>query len=82
MKKCYPGYASDMSEYEIDRVEKFVLVPEIRTLKRSCQTLIHNYYTTDDTLTVCTACMIRIANINDIGMYHVTESMKPIFSVG
>jgi len=24
--------ASDMSEYEIDRVEKFVSVPQIRTL--------------------------------------------------
>jgi len=26
------GYVSDMSKYEIDRVEKFVLAPEIRML--------------------------------------------------
>ena len=33
--------------------------------------VIQNYYTMDGALTVCTACMIHIADINDVGMYHV-----------
>jgi len=38
------SYASDMSEYEIDRVEKFVLAPEIRMLNaRTKRCMIHNY---------------------------------------
>ena len=66
------GCTSDMSEYEMDRVEKFVSSPEIRTLNaRTKHCVIHNYYTTDGSLTVCTSCMIRIADINDGGMYHV-----------
>ena len=68
------GCVSDMNEYEIDRVEKFVQPSEIRTLNaRTKHCVIHNYYTTDGALTVCTACMIRIADINDVGMYHVRE---------
>ena len=68
------GCASDMSEYEIDRVEKFVQPSEIRTLNaRTKHCVIYNYYTTGGALTVCTACMIRIGDINDVGMYHVRE---------
>ena len=68
------GYASDMSEYEIDRVEKFVQPSEIRMLNvRTKHCVIHNYYTTGGALIICTACMIRIADINDVGMYHVRE---------
>ncbi|EGI63000.1 hypothetical protein G5I_08631 [Acromyrmex echinatior] len=53
------GCASDMSEYEMDRVEKFVSSPEIRTLNaRTKHCVIHNYYTTGGSLTVCTSCMI------------------------
>ena len=63
-----------VNEYEINRVEKFVLTPEIRTLNaRTKHCVIHNYYTTGDALTMCTACMICIADINDVGMYHVRE---------
>jgi len=63
-----------MREYEIDRVEKFVLAPEIRMLNaRIKHCTIHNYYTMGDALIVCTACMIRIADINDVGMYHIRE---------
>jgi len=41
-----------MSEYEIDRVEKFVLAPEIRMLNvRIKHCMIHNYYTTGGALT-------------------------------
>ena len=55
------GCASDMSEYEIDRVEKFVSTPEICTLNaRTKLCVTHNYYTTDDALIICTACIIRI----------------------
>ena len=55
-----------VNEYEINRVEKFVLTPEIRTLNaRTKHCVIHDYYTTSGTLIVC---MIRIADINDIGM--------------
>ncbi|KYM78630.1 hypothetical protein ALC53_10934 [Atta colombica] len=65
------SYVSDMSEYEIDRVEKFV--SEICALNaRTKHCVIHNYYTTGG-LTVCTACMIRIADINNVGMYHVRK---------
>ena len=47
------GCASDMSEYEMDRVEKFMSSPEIRTLNaRTKHCVIHNYYTTGDSLTV------------------------------
>jgi len=50
------GCASDMSEYEIDRVEKFVQPSEIRTLNaRTKHCVIHNYYTTGGALIVCTA---------------------------
>jgi len=67
------GCASDMSEYEIDRVEKFMQPSEIRTLNaRTKYCVIYNYYTRG-ALTVCTACMIRIDDINDVGMYHVRE---------
>jgi len=67
-------YACDISEYEIDRVEKFVLAPEIRTLNdRIKYCVIHNY-TTGDVLTVCTAC-IRIADIN-VGI--TSGSMRPV----
>jgi len=60
------GCVSDMNEYEIDRVEKFVQPSEIRTLNaRTKHCVIHNYYTTGGALTVCTACMIRIADINE-----------------
>ena len=71
-KKCYPtsGCASDMSEYEIDRVEKFVSAPKIRTLNACTKhSVIHNYYIRGGALIICTACMIRIADINDVGMY-------------
>ena len=68
------GCASDMSEYEIDRVEKFVQLSEIRMLNaRTKHCVIYNYYTTGGALTVCTACMIRIGDINDVGMYHIRE---------
>ena len=64
------GCASDMSEYEIDRVEKFVQPSEICTLNaRTKHCVIYNY-TTGGALTVC---MIRIGDINDVGMYHVRE---------
>jgi len=47
------GCASDMSEYEIDRVEKFVSAPEICTLNaRTKLCVIHNYYTTGDALII------------------------------
>jgi len=60
-------YANDMSEYEIDRVEKFVQPSKIRMLNaRTKHCVIHNYYTTGGALTVYTACMIRIADINDV----------------
>ena len=50
------GCASDMSEYEVDRVEKFVQSSEIRTLNaRTKHCVIYNYYTTGGALTVCTA---------------------------
>jgi len=43
--------------------------------------VIHNYYITGGALTVCTACMIRIADINDgIGMYHIREHETGSFS--
>jgi len=72
-------YASDMSKYEIDRIEKFVLAPEIRMLNaRTKHCMIHNYYTTGGALTVCIACMIRIVDINDVGIYHV---MRPVLSI-
>jgi len=68
------GCASDMSDYEIDRVEKFVQPSKIRTLNaRTKHCVIYNYYTTGDALTVYTACMIHIGDINDVGMYHVKE---------
>jgi len=70
------SYDSDMSEYEIDRVEKFV--SEICALNaRTKHCVIHNYYTTGG-LTVCTACMIRTADINNVGMYHVREHVLSI----
>ena len=76
------GCASDMSEYEIDRVEKFVQPSEIRTLNiRIKHCVIHNYYITGGASTVCTACMIRIADIKDVGMYH-SGNMRLILSVG
>jgi len=63
-----------MSEYEIDRVEKFIQPSKIHTLNaRTKHCVIHNYYTMVGALTVCTACMIRIADINNVGMYHVRE---------
>ena len=53
------GCASDMSEYEIDRVEKFVQPSEIRTLNaRTKHCVIYNYYTTGGALTVCTAWFV------------------------
>jgi len=70
--------ASDMIEYEIDRVEKFMQPSEIRTLNaRTKHCVIHNYYTGGAVIT-CTAC-IRIANINDVGM---SGSMRLVLSVG
>jgi len=40
-----------MSEYEIDRVEKFVLAPEICMLNaRTKHCMIHNYYITGGAL--------------------------------
>ena len=51
-----------------------MLTPKIRTLNACIKhCVIHNYYTTGRALTVCTACMIRIVDINDVGMYHVRE---------
>ena len=68
------GYASDMSEYEIDHVEKFVLAPEIRMLNaRTKHCMIYNYYTTGGALTHVCTCMIHIIDINDVGMYHVRK---------
>ena len=67
------GCASDMSEYEIDRVEKFVLSPEIRTLNAHTKPyVIHSYYTMGSALTVCTSCMIHMIDI-DGGMYFVRK---------
>ena len=44
----------------------------VRTLNaRTKHCMIYNYYTTGGALTVCTTCMI--ADINDVGMYHVRE---------
>ena len=58
-------YASDMSKYEIDRVEKFMQPSEIHTLNACTKHCVsYNYYTTDGVLTVCTACMI--GDINDV----------------
>ena len=63
------GYAS---EYEIDCIEKFV--SEICALNaRTKHCVIHNYYTMGGALTICTACMIRIADINNVGMSHVRK---------
>ena len=56
-----------------------MLAPEIRMLNaRTKHCMIHNYYTTGGVLTVCTACMIRIVDINDVGIYHV---MRPVLSI-
>jgi len=74
------GCASDMSEYEIDRVEKFVSASEIRTLNACTKhSVIHNYYIRGGALIICIACMIRIADINDVGMYHVKEHQTGSF---
>ena len=43
------GCVSDMSEYEIDRVEKFVRLQKSNSCTKYCA--IYNYYTTDGTLT-------------------------------
>jgi len=68
------GCANDMSEYEINRVEKFVHPSKIRTLNaRTKHCVIHNYYTTGSASNVCTTCMICIADIHDVRMYHVRE---------
>jgi len=64
------GYASDMSEYEIDRVKKFVSAPEIRTLNARTKLCDPQM---GAALTICTACMIYKADINDVEMYHVRE---------
>jgi len=70
------GYAS---EYEIDCIEKFV--SEICALNaRTKHCVIHNYYTMGGALTICTACMIRIADINNVGM-STSENMRPVLSV-
>ena len=56
------GCASDMSEYEMDHIEKFVSSPEIHTLNaRTKHCVIHNYFTMGGSLTICTSC-IRIAD--------------------
>jgi len=67
--------ASDMSEYEIDRVEKFMQSSEILTLNACTKhCVIHNYYIMSGASIICTACVIRIwymiADINDVGMYQ------------
>ena len=67
------GYASDLSEDNIDRREKFVLSPEIHALNdrtRHCAT--HCYYITGGAL-VCASCMTRLADINVGGMYLVRK---------
>ena len=58
----------------MDRVEKFVSSPEIRTLNAHTRHyVIHSYYIMDGALTVCTSCMIRMADINDGGMYLIRK---------
>ncbi|KYQ59262.1 hypothetical protein ALC60_01721, partial [Trachymyrmex zeteki] len=65
------GCASDMTEYDTDRVEKFVPSPEIRALNsRTKHCMIQCYYTTDGPLTVCAACMILLAD-TDIDVMSV-----------
>jgi len=44
------GCVRDMSEYEMDRVEKFVSSPEIYTLNACTKHCIHDYYTMGDIL--------------------------------
>ena len=57
------GYATDSSEHDTNHAEKFVLSPEIRALNgRTKHCIIQCYYTTSDALTVCAACMIRLAS--------------------
>jgi len=57
------GYVSDFSERDTDHAEKFVPSPEIRALNgRTKHYMIQCYYTTSGALTVCAACMIRLAS--------------------
>ncbi|KYN10211.1 hypothetical protein ALC57_17664 [Trachymyrmex cornetzi] len=62
------GFASDSSEYDTNRVEKFVPSPEICAIN-SCtkHCMIQCYYTTGGALTVCAACMILLADIDAVG---------------
>ncbi|KYN17836.1 hypothetical protein ALC57_09874, partial [Trachymyrmex cornetzi] len=64
------GCDSDLSECEMDVVEKFISVAEIRTLNPRTKVCIsHDYFTTGGALALCTECMFNIADIVDVGMY-------------
>ncbi|EGI70784.1 hypothetical protein G5I_00414, partial [Acromyrmex echinatior] len=67
------GYASDLSEHETDYVERFVPSLEIRALNgRTKHCIIHYYYTTDGALSICAACMIRLADTDIAGIQVAT----------
>ena len=68
------GCVSDLSEHDTDLAEKFVSSPEIRALNgHTKHCMIQCYYTTGGALNVCAACMIRLADIDVVGMHLVRK---------
>ncbi|KYQ58862.1 hypothetical protein ALC60_02133 [Trachymyrmex zeteki] len=74
------GCASDLSEYNMDHVEKHVSSPEIRALNiRTKHCMIQCYYTTGGTYTVCASCIINISdtdidiNTENSELYRCTD---------
>ncbi|KYN18429.1 hypothetical protein ALC57_09259 [Trachymyrmex cornetzi] len=68
------GFASDASEYETDLEEKFIPAAEIRALNdRTKYCMIQSYYTMGGPLTVCTPCIVLLADIDTVGMYLIKK---------
>ena len=68
------GCVSDLSEHDTDLAEKFVSSPEIRALNSHTKhCMIQCYYTMGGALNVCAACMIRLADIDVVGMHLVRK---------
>ena len=66
------GYASDLNERDTDYVERFV--SSFRALNgRTKHCIIHCYYMTGGALSVCAACMIRLADTDIAGLYLVRK---------
>ncbi|KYN19737.1 hypothetical protein ALC57_07964 [Trachymyrmex cornetzi] len=66
------GCDSDLSECEMDVVEKFISVAKIRTLNPRTKVCIsYDYFTTGGALALCTECMFNIADIIDAGMLYI-----------